>query len=682
MSSAIEKSWTVMVYFAADNDLNKFAVNNLKQMMRVGSTEEVNLLAQIDRRNPNVPTKRYHFQKAGGGATLEDNVVTALLGETNTGDPQELLRFITWGQAKCPARHYLIVLWGHGTGTDDREECRSTAPIPKTFTVLAPEIQPANLLRLEDKAREAAAKAGVLRGPKVKTFTASEFDDNPVDFLNNHELQEALSGATKVLGRRIDVLGMDACLMSMAEVGFQLRDSVDFMLASEETEPSDSWPYHIILKKLIEDPAISPEQFSTLIVEEYVNFYVEGKDPKEIKNLRVTQSACDLRKFDKVRESISGLGRVLRENLSQPKFRKAMQRARRRTQAYYFKDYIDLFDFCQKLSEDVAEEFNNGEPFEGQEFVRGSCQRVMDALVRERFVVSTKASPNLQAGSHGLSIYFPAISACYASLDFPQHSQWGEFLFDYVSISLRSELVDAGGIENKPVENNAMPATKKTSAQPYDKRAKFNVGKAKEMKTDYNGNSRREFLEIKIQRGARFINSNGKVTVLTDDSSILVPSRTDLAIKLPASAFVARLGGAEIKVTEGTSTKVTEGTSTKVGEGADVEIQPNTAIELPEGTFLKIPEGTSTILDESKGVARLEFTEEETLTFPEGVNLVKTKAGGDPSNAPLPSTGVGTGPGALDDLPISESEVAQLKRLLADLLIENDKLKEKLRKRG
>ena len=39
-----ERKWTVMVYFASDNDLEGFALENINMMKQVGSTDEVAIL--------------------------------------------------------------------------------------------------------------------------------------------------------------------------------------------------------------------------------------------------------------------------------------------------------------------------------------------------------------------------------------------------------------------------------------------------------------------------------------------------------------------------------------------------------------------------------------------------------------------------------------------------------------
>ncbi|MFL6274145.1 MAG: peptidase C11, partial [Blastocatellia bacterium] len=93
MPQAYEKEWTVMVYFAADNNLEPNAKDNLEQMRQVGSSDEVNVIAEIDYVG-DAPTKRYYFEP---GATLDDCVVNDNLEDINTGDPKALIDFICWG---------------------------------------------------------------------------------------------------------------------------------------------------------------------------------------------------------------------------------------------------------------------------------------------------------------------------------------------------------------------------------------------------------------------------------------------------------------------------------------------------------------------------------------------------------------------------------------------------------
>ena len=43
------KKWTFMVYMAGDNNLDPNGVKDLQEMKKVGSTDQLNLIAQFDR---------------------------------------------------------------------------------------------------------------------------------------------------------------------------------------------------------------------------------------------------------------------------------------------------------------------------------------------------------------------------------------------------------------------------------------------------------------------------------------------------------------------------------------------------------------------------------------------------------------------------------------------------------
>ena len=45
MPKVTEKEWTVMVYLAGDNNLDSAGVIDLKEMKKVGSTEQINVVA-------------------------------------------------------------------------------------------------------------------------------------------------------------------------------------------------------------------------------------------------------------------------------------------------------------------------------------------------------------------------------------------------------------------------------------------------------------------------------------------------------------------------------------------------------------------------------------------------------------------------------------------------------------
>ena len=54
--------WTFMVYMAGDNSLSNAGDTDLYEMMKVGSTHDVNIVAEFDKTGTE-GTKRYFIQK-------------------------------------------------------------------------------------------------------------------------------------------------------------------------------------------------------------------------------------------------------------------------------------------------------------------------------------------------------------------------------------------------------------------------------------------------------------------------------------------------------------------------------------------------------------------------------------------------------------------------------------------
>src|SRR5439155_17347925 len=125
---------------------------------------------------------------------------------------------------------------------------------------------------------------------------------------------------------KLDLLGMDACLMSMIEIGYQLRDHVALTVGSEETEPGDGWPYNAILRDLAKKPQMSARDLSSLIVRRYIESY----DSKS----NVTQAACDLAKSEALGLTIDRLAATLKTEMAAPDIRTAILTARSQVQSY------------------------------------------------------------------------------------------------------------------------------------------------------------------------------------------------------------------------------------------------------------------------------------------------------------------------------------------------------------
>ncbi|MEI6314588.1 MAG: clostripain-related cysteine peptidase, partial [Syntrophus sp. (in: bacteria)] len=261
--------WTVMVYMAGDNNLDGAALRDIEEMARVGSTKDVNVLVQLDRLEDK-KTRRFLITKGGG--YNRDCVET--FGETNTGDPKILDDFLAWSIERYPAERYFLILWNHGSGWWEDAKNRAVAPNSSEVKSCRP-VPRISLFRHKTDP------------PTHSTHRSICYDDTSGgDALDNRELKDVLANACTAIGKKIDILGMDACLMTMVEVAWQLRDSVEVLVGSEIEEPNDGWPYAEILTFLTAKPKSKTHIVAKEVVKQYVASY---RDQGET----VTQSAIN-----------------------------------------------------------------------------------------------------------------------------------------------------------------------------------------------------------------------------------------------------------------------------------------------------------------------------------------------------------------------------------------------------
>jgi hypothetical protein len=428
MAQVIKKQWTVMVYLAGDNNLDSAGIVDLKEMKKVGSTDQINVIAQFDRQGKNLSTNRYYIQKGG---TLTKDVVGSL-GETDMGDPHVLEDFIKWGIKNYPGEHYLLVVWNHGNGWDDENVYRVARNVMNLNLKRRGEV----VLPAKSATRNSVSirRIRAIGGKKFRralfytsimnamTTRGIAYDDDAKDFLDNKEMKRVLLSAKKMLKHKVDILGMDACMMSMAEVAYQLRDSVSLTVGSEEVEPGDGWPYNRILAKLTKKPAMMPNDLATTIVNEYLASYPA--------NAGVTQSACDLSKAGLLASTVDQLADGLNNNLSDAAERAKIVECRLQTQAYDTPDYVDLYDFCDLL-----------EGKTGFDDIRAACSSVKNAIRRDGVIIRSGYKGKSVKHSNGLSIYFPqkSLSSLYSTLDFTKKTSWGKFLQIYISYTRRPD---------------------------------------------------------------------------------------------------------------------------------------------------------------------------------------------------------------------------------------------------
>jgi hypothetical protein len=240
---------------------------------------------------------------------------------------------------------------------------------------------------------------------------AIAYDDTARDFLDNLELRRVLEEVRDAIGRKIDVVGFDACLMNVLELASELQDTAGIIVGSEELEPVDGWPYDAVLKALAADPSMDGRALARVIVDEYLESYTTDD---------VTQSALDLGRSGAVERAVDELSGALIAAIADTAEYGAVARALNTAQRFDMADFIDLYDLAEQL---VAHS--------GAAPVRAAAQAVQQALAGDQpYVIAEGHEGTRVERSHGVSIYFPRGQATlvYDRLGFAKNTRWDEFI--------------------------------------------------------------------------------------------------------------------------------------------------------------------------------------------------------------------------------------------------------------
>ena len=356
------KQWTMLAYIAGDNNLSDNGLDDIQEMCDMGASRAAHVGVQIDTKGEHDGAIRYEITPPDPTGVAH-RVVIERLPEPDSGNPEVLYEFLQWGLRRYPARRRLVVVWNHGAGF--RTARRDIA-----------------------------------------------FDDYGSS-LDMTELQHALRRAGLGPRNKLAILGFDACLMSMLEIVYQLRNETEFIVGSQQTEPGDGWPYDQVLRVMNSGP--SADQMARQIVRQYMRACRAAGDGN------VTQSAVNTRRVEAAVRAWSQMGDALAAAVATEGA--AVRRARSLVQAYEYPDYVDAVHAARlfaRLTKSAA--------------VRTRA-RAFESAVR-RCVVATAYDGGAVRESHGLTIWFPPdrrqyleYRAKYTAMDFSApYPGWVRFL--------------------------------------------------------------------------------------------------------------------------------------------------------------------------------------------------------------------------------------------------------------
>ena len=211
---------TLLIYMAADNDLESYAIQNLKAMEH-SSFENMNVLVLLDRAEKYdetndawTDTRLFELvhDETDSNFIVSKRLDCPILGISSTsqteldmGNFNVLKNFITFAKNEYEAEKYSLIIWGHGTGW--------------RYSAL-----PTN----------------------HNSSRAVAIDDKSGSYMSVSQMGRALKN------QGICVVGFDTCFAGVFENVYEIRNYAAYTVASPGVSPSSGWDYRYLLEDLSE----------------------------------------------------------------------------------------------------------------------------------------------------------------------------------------------------------------------------------------------------------------------------------------------------------------------------------------------------------------------------------------------------------------------------------------------
>ncbi len=284
----INVEWTILMYLDGHNNLDVCIQKDIEYIKSFSRTDGVNIVILAGPKREVADSYLYYFHN-GKLDILES-------GPYNFGDGNLLYYFLKYGVTNFPAKKYLVVLENHGSGwrapaREDRDIC---------------------------------------------------FDEIYGDSLTIPELREGLSYFSDI-GKKIDLLYLDACVMGNLEVAYELKDVAKYLVFSEATAYGPTrWDQ--IMSYILNNITTTPEDLGRKIIDIYYNEFVINRP--------ITMSLIDLTKIDPIMSELYNFSICLMNTL--PTSANAIMNIRLDTLAFepYLnsnREYIDINNFAYKI---------------------------------------------------------------------------------------------------------------------------------------------------------------------------------------------------------------------------------------------------------------------------------------------------------------------------------------------
>ena len=309
------KTLTLMVYMAADNDLESHAIRNLKAMERADFSN-INVLVLMDRSqdydetNDNWTDTRLFevtHDTSNGSSIVSKRLDCPPLGlsqnsttELDMGNYNVLKAFVEFTRETYQAQNYALIIWGHGTGW-----------------------------------RYSKAESGP---GSVSASRAVAIDDKSNSYICVRELGLAL------MDQQLCVIGFDTCFGSVFENLYELKDCSQYIVASPGLTPAAGWDYKTLLQEL-SGTELSAQQIASKMAQ---------ANTREI-------TITDTKTLDPLMTELEAFSKALSQTIVDQSTRRSVLDTLIRTKSYSYTQYpcdlyIDIFSMAQAFSQTPDEQ--------------------------------------------------------------------------------------------------------------------------------------------------------------------------------------------------------------------------------------------------------------------------------------------------------------------------------------
>ncbi|MEB3223630.1 MAG: clostripain-related cysteine peptidase [Candidatus Sericytochromatia bacterium] len=373
--------WAILVHLAAENNLYRFALEDLNEMEAGIPTDgSVDVYVFFDGIK-NGDSCVYKIKRDSGmnGNIISEKIPVPFIpasNEVDSGDPKVVAAFVDWAGKNVKADHTMISFWDHGSGIFHG----APNPITKGFG----------------------------------------WDDNGTN-LETSDLTLIGNTFRAAAGKGFDILGFDACLMAHGEIAYQVKGNADYLVASEELEPGAGWDYKGWLTAVGKLAEKTPAAVGSALVDTYHASYQPGGSQSSGRD-DTTLSLVDVNAL--TANVVPALNEFVTSAVAAMGSEKAaLQGARSKAQTFYNRDCADLGSFLGNVKASTRDK------------ALSAATSKLDAAYRSAIVREAHSADN--AGATGLVLYFPtptqSINGSYgdpAKIAFAD-TAWGKFLKAY-----------------------------------------------------------------------------------------------------------------------------------------------------------------------------------------------------------------------------------------------------------